>query len=56
MMKGIVGFEIVVDELQAKKKLSQNKTEKERESIINELSNKPDTAEQEIAAYMTRLK
>jgi len=56
MMKGIVGFEIVVDELQAKKKLSQNKTEKERQSIINELSNKPDTVEQEIAAYMSRLK
>lgn len=56
MMKGIVGFEIVVDDLQAKKKLSQNKTEKERESIINELSNRPDTTEQEIAAYMSRLK
>jgi transcriptional regulator len=56
MMKGIVGFEIVVDELQAKTKLSQNKTEKERQNIINELSNKPDTTEQGIAAYMAKLK
>jgi transcriptional regulator len=56
MMKGITGFEIVVDELQAKKKLSQNKTEKERESIINELRNKPNSNEKEIAAYMGKLK
>jgi transcriptional regulator len=56
MMKGIVGFEITVDELQAKKKLSQNKTDKERESIISELSKKPDSTEKEIADYMARLK
>jgi transcriptional regulator len=56
LMQGIVGFEIVVDDLQAKKKLSQNKTEKERENIIAELSNKPDSAEREIAAYMSKLK
>ncbi|MDB5002927.1 MAG: transcriptional regulator [Mucilaginibacter sp.] len=56
MMKGITGFEIVVDELQGKKKLSQNKTEKERDNIINELSNKPDSNEKEIAAYMSKLK
>ena len=56
MMKGIVGFEIIVDDLQAKKKLSQNKTAKERESIIAELSNKPDSNEKEIAAYMAGLK
>lgn len=55
MMRGIVGFEIIVDELQAKKKLSQNKTEKERQSIINELSTKPDTTEKDIAAYMSKL-
>jgi transcriptional regulator len=56
MMKGIVGFEITVDNLQAKKKLSQNKTEQERENIITELSNKPDSNEKEIAAYMAGLK
>ena len=55
MMKGIVGFEIIVDDLWAKKKLSQNKTEKERENIIAELSNKPHSNEKEIAAYMVGL-
>ncbi len=54
MMKGIVGFEIIVDELQAKKKLSQNKTEKERENIIAELNNRPGSNEKEIAAYMAK--
>jgi transcriptional regulator len=56
MMNGIVGFEIVVDDLQAKKKLSQNKTEKERENIIADLSNAPDSNAKEIAEYMARLK
>jgi len=52
MMKGITGFEIVVDDLQGKKKISQNRSEKERENIINELSNSPDTAAKDIANYM----
>jgi transcriptional regulator len=56
MMKGIVAFEITVDDLQAKKKLSQNKTEKERESIINELNNTGNTTEKDLAAYMDSLK
>jgi transcriptional regulator len=56
MMNGIVGFEITVDDLQAKKKLSQNKTEKERENIITELSNKAGSTEKDIAAYMASLK
>ena len=37
MMKGIVAFQIIVDDLQAKKKLSQNRSEKERENIIESL-------------------
>ncbi len=56
MMKGIVAFEITVDDLQAKKKLSQNKTEKERESIIHELNNAGNTTEKDLAAYMASLK
>ncbi len=52
MMKGIVGFEIVVDELQAKKKLSQNRSQKERESIIAELSDGTDSAAKDIADFM----
>jgi transcriptional regulator len=56
MMKGIVAFEIVVDDLQAKKKLSQNRTAAERANIINELSHAENTNEIDIAAYMSSLK
>lgn len=56
MMKGIVAFEIVVDDLQAKAKLSQNRTEKERENIINELNTARNSTEKEIAEYMSSLK
>lgn len=52
MIKGIVTFDINVTDLQAKKKLSQNRTETERNNIINTLSNSPHTAEKEIAEYM----
>jgi len=53
MMKGIVAFQITVDDLQAKKKLSQNRSEKERENIIESLGKSEDQNEQDIAAYMS---
>ena len=56
MMKGIVAFEIVVDDLQGKQKLSQNRSEVEQENIINALSKSNDTTEAEIARYMSNLK
>lgn len=56
MMKGIVAFEIVVDDLQGKQKLSQNRSEVEKEAIINTLSKSEDTTEAEIAKYMKGLK
>jgi transcriptional regulator len=56
MMNGITAFEIVVDDLQAKKKLSQNRTEIERENIISSFSSSTDKNELEIAAYMSALK
>jgi transcriptional regulator len=52
MVGGIVAFEITVDELQASKKLSQNKTEIEQERIIETLSNSPHSTENAIAEYM----
>lgn len=52
MMKGIVGFEIEVTELQGKKKLSQNRSEKERRNIITALSQNEDGAGRDIAAFM----
>jgi len=52
LIKGIVAFDIIVTDLQAKKKLSQNKTENEQERIINALSKSDDTNEKLIADYM----
>ena len=52
MIKGIVAFEIEVTELQAKKKLSQNKTDAEQRRIINSLSGSNSDNERHIAAYM----
>lgn len=52
LIKGIVAFEIIVTDLQGKKKLSQNKTENEQQKIINALSKSEDTNEKLIADYM----
>lgn len=49
---GIVAFDIIVTDLQAKKKLSQNKSENEQQKIINSLSGSDETNEQLIAYYM----
>jgi len=54
MVKGIVGFEIAVTDLQGKKKLSQNKTENERNNIIHSLDNSDDTAQKDIAEHMRK--
>ncbi len=55
MMKGIVAFEIEVTDLQAQKKLSQNKTEKERHRIVEHLAKSEHTAERDIADYIRKL-
>lgn len=52
MSKGIVAFEIIINDLQAKKKLSQNRTDTEKKKIIETLLNSNDTNEQLIAEYM----
>ncbi len=54
MLKGIVGFEIEVTDLQAKYKLSQNRTVTEKEKIINELSQSMDSNATGIAKEMKR--
>lgn len=52
MIKGIVAFDIVVTDLQGKKKLSQNRSQTERANIINSFSSSADQQERDIAAYM----
>ncbi|RZM30375.1 MAG: FMN-binding negative transcriptional regulator [Pedobacter sp.] len=52
MSKGIVAFEIEVTDLQAKKKLSQNRTLTERGKIVDTLSNSNQPNDQLIAKFM----
>ncbi len=54
MAKGIVAFDIVITDLQAKKKISQNKTESERHRIIDSLSKSDDSNANLIAEYMLK--
>lgn len=56
MMNGIIAFEIEVTDLQAKKKLSQNRTDTEQQNIIHSLEQSADANEREIAEYMKKLK
>lgn len=56
MSKGIAVFEIEVNDLQAKKKISQNKTESEKSRIIDSLSKSKDSNERLIAEYMLKNK
>lgn len=52
MARGIVAFEVTVTAIQAKEKLSQNKTLKEQENVIRSLSQSDSDNEKMIAAYM----
>ncbi len=53
-LKGIVGFEIEVDELQAAYKLSQNRDDKNHLRIIDELEKKGDENSKLVAAQMKK--
>ncbi len=55
LLNGIVAFEIEIDNVQAKKKLSQNKTEKERKNIINSFEQSEDGNEKIIGEYMKKV-
>ena len=54
MMRGIVGFEIEITRLEGKFKMSQNRTESERENVIAALQESSDT--QSVAELMIRKK
>jgi len=55
MIKDLVAFEIKISDVQAKKKLSQNKTKQEQEKIINALSKSANSNEKLIAEYMRKM-
>lgn len=52
-MRGIVAFEILVDEIQASFKLSQNRDQKNYENVIAELRNRTDQKSHDIAQIMS---
>lgn len=52
MLNHIVGFEIGVNKIQAKFKLSQNRTRREQQNVIDSLSRSSDTAISGIAELM----
>ena len=55
MIKGIVSFQIEVRDLQAKKKLSQNRTSTEKQKIVDTLMGSNEPNDHLIAAYMKEL-
>ncbi|TDQ11363.1 FMN-binding negative transcriptional regulator [Pedobacter metabolipauper] len=54
MLHGIVAFEIEVTSFQASKKLSQNKTEAEKQRIIQALNGSDYDVERQLAGYMEK--
>jgi transcriptional regulator len=55
MMKGTVVFDFTVTDLQGQKKISQNKSEREREKIIAHLDNSNNSSEKAIADYIRKI-
>lgn len=53
-LKGIVGFRMKVEEIQAANKLSQNRNEKDYQNIINKLYEEGDLHSQQMAQLMER--
>lgn len=51
-MAGIVGFEILIEEIQAAYKLSQNRTEQDFENVIRELEKRGDPQSKAVAEEM----
>ena len=54
MLKGIIGFKIVIEDLYGKEKLNQNKTEEAIERIGKHLSKSQSTTESEIGKRMLK--
>lgn len=55
-MRGIVGFEIKIEDIHAKQKLSQNRNEEDYQNIITELNKRGEGYDTAIAAAMKALR
>ncbi len=56
MMRAVIGVEIIIDEIQAKYKLSQNKSRKDIKNVIDHLEKSDDQNAINIAKEMKKLK
>lgn len=54
LLEGIVAFEVKLTNIEGKYKLSQNRTEGDRERIINKLGEKDDKVKKDIARFMKK--
>jgi transcriptional regulator len=52
MLKMIVGFQIKIDDIKFKEKLSQNRSMEDRKSVIASLFNQPDSTSKKVAKLM----
>ena len=55
-LRVIIGFEIIITDIQAAYKLSQNRDDKNKNSIITELENRGDSSSVQIAEHMKSYK
>jgi transcriptional regulator len=51
-MKGVMGFEIIIERFEATRKLSQNRDDKNHQAIVEQLEKKEDQGSREIASLM----
>ena len=54
MLRGIVAFDLPIDRLEGKAKLSQNRSDADRDGVIAALERSPVTADREVASWMRR--
>lgn len=55
-MRGIIGFEMSLEDVQAKRKLSQNRNDPDYTNVVNELEQTPDAASKAVAEEMKKLR
>ena len=55
LVQGVVAFELDVTKLEAKRKLNQNKTARDRENVRTHLLESDDPAARQIGEYMTQV-
>ena len=55
-LRGIVGFEMTLDDVQAKRKLSQNRNDRDYINIVNELEHTADAAARATASDMKKMR